>query len=159
MGNSLGPCNSLEVVTVLGPIAPWTVLKASTHATKVTGGTGALQSGESFEIPFTAAINQRVSFVAMLGQSNDWFFAPKPEGIALYDADGNPRAANVTSEIYLFDAGGEIDQEPAVGDATGPRQPAPDFGARREPPVHAADQERLDRAHARHLAGTSAIGI
>ncbi|MEJ7600609.1 MAG: spondin domain-containing protein [Kofleriaceae bacterium] len=110
-------------------VAPWTVLKAGTHETKVTGQAGPLQSGESFEIPFTAGANQRVSFVAMLGQSNDWFFAPKPEGIALYDDAGNPRSGNVTSEIFLFDAGSEIDQEPAVGDATGPRQPAPDFGA------------------------------
>jgi hypothetical protein len=109
-------------------VAPWTVLKSGTHATRVDGTSGALGPGAAYEIPFTAGTNQRVSFVAMLGQSNDWFFAPKAEGIALYDAAGNPRSGDVTSEIYLFDAGSEIDQEPAVGNATGPKQSAPDFG-------------------------------
>ena len=110
-------------------VAPWTVLKSSTHATRVDGTTGPIRPGETYEIPFTAGRGQKVSFVSMLGQSNDWFFGPGPQGIALYDADGNPRAGDVTSEIYLWDAGTEIDQEPGVGDATGPKQPSADYGA------------------------------
>jgi hypothetical protein len=104
-------------------IAPWTVLKSG------TAGTHALSPGDSYDITFTAGKNQNVSFAAMLGESNDWFFGPGPEGIALYDADGNPVSGDVTSQVSLWDAGTEIDQEPAVGDATGPMQPAPDFGA------------------------------
>ena len=65
----------------------------------------------------------------MFGESNDWFFAPGPSGIALYDADGNPVSGDVTSQVSLWNAGTEIDQEPAVGDSTGPKQPAPDYGA------------------------------
>ena len=37
-------------------------------------------------------------------------------------------SGDVTSQVSLWNAGTEIDQEPAVGDATGPMQPAPDFG-------------------------------
>lgn len=110
-------------------IAPWTVLKSGTQAMKVDGTTGAAGPGAGFDIPFTAGKNQKVSFVAMFGQSNDWFFGPGPEGIALYNADGTPRSGDVTSEVSLWDAGTEIDQEPGVGDATGPKQPTPDFGA------------------------------
>jgi hypothetical protein len=110
-------------------IAPWTVLKSALQSTKVGGAAGALGSGEAFEIPFTAGKHQQVSFAAMFGESNDWFFAPGPQGLALYDADGNPMSGDVTSQISLWDAGTELDQEPAVGDATGPRQAAPDFGA------------------------------
>jgi hypothetical protein len=110
-------------------VAPWRVLKSGHQTVKVDGTSGAAGSGAAFEIAFTAGKGQKVSFATMLGQSNDWFFGPSPAGIALYDAQGNPRSGDVTGELYLWDAGTEIDQEPAVGDATGPRQPAPDFGA------------------------------
>lgn len=110
-------------------IAPWTLLKSGTYAQKTTGASGPIGPGEAFELPFTAGKNQKLSFVAMLGQSNDWFFGPGPDGIALYDAAGAPISGDVTSQISLWDAGTEIDQEPAVGDATGPRQPSPEFGA------------------------------
>jgi hypothetical protein len=104
-------------------IAPWTVLKSG------TAGTHALAPGDSYDITFTAGKKQSVSFAAMMGESNDWFFGPGPAGIALYDADGNPVSGDVTSQVSLWNAGTEIDQEPAVGDATGPMQSAPDFGA------------------------------
>ena len=110
-------------------VAPWTVLKSGTHATRTDGTSGAIGPGAAYEIPFTAGRGQKVSFVSMFGQSNDWFFGPGPQGIALYDANGNPRSADVTNEIYLWDAGTEIDQEPSVGDATGPRQPSLEYGA------------------------------
>ena len=110
-------------------IAPWTVIKSGVQATKTNGTTGPIAGGQAFEIPFTAGKGQRVSFVAMLGQSTDWFFGPGPDGIALYDANGAPRGGDVTSEIMLWDAGTEIDQEPGVGDSTGPKQPNPEYGA------------------------------
>lgn len=110
-------------------IAPWTVIKSGVQAVKTSGATGAAGIGDAFEIPFTAGKNQKVSFVAMFGQSNDWFFGPGAAGIALYDAMGNPRSGDVTSEVSLWDAGTEIDQEPGVGDSTGPKQPNPEFGA------------------------------
>lgn len=110
-------------------IAPWWVLKSGHQTVKLSGTAGAAGPGEGFDIVFTAGKGQKVSFATMFGQSNDWFFGPGPAGIALYDAAGNPRSGDVTSELYLWDAGTEIDQEPAVGDATGPRQPSPEFGA------------------------------
>jgi hypothetical protein len=109
-------------------IAPWTVLKSGTQQVRTDGTQGPIGPGQAYEIAFTAGKNQKVSFASMLGQSNDWFFAPSAAGIALYDANGNPRTGDVTSEVYLWDAGTEIDQEPAVGNATGPRQPSPEYG-------------------------------
>jgi hypothetical protein len=110
-------------------IAPWTVLKSGIQAQKLNGTSGALAPGDAYEVTFTAGKKQSVSFAAMFGESNDWFFAPGPAGIALYDAAGNPVSGDVTSQVSLWNAGTEIDQEPAVGDATGPKQPSPDFGA------------------------------
>ncbi|HVK75076.1 MAG TPA: spondin domain-containing protein [Kofleriaceae bacterium] len=110
-------------------VAPWTVLKAGLASTKLTPSPGPLGPGEAFDVTFSAGRGQRFSFAAMLGESNDWFFGPGPDGIALHDAQGTPIAGDVTAQVGLWDAGTEIDQEPAVGDSTGPRQPAPDAGA------------------------------
>ena len=110
-------------------IAPWTVLKSGVQLVKASGASGALASGDAVDITFTAGKKQNVSFAAMFGESNDWFFAPDVGGIALYDASGNPVSGDVTSQIKLWNAGTEIDQEPAVGDSTGPKQPSPDYGA------------------------------
>jgi hypothetical protein len=65
----------------------------------------------------------------MFGMSNDWFFATHSEGIALFDADGEPRRGDVSSSIAIYDVGSELDQEPAIGPDTGPQQAAPDTGA------------------------------
>jgi hypothetical protein len=110
-------------------IAPWTVLESALASTKVAPSPGPLGSGEAYDIVFTAGKGHRVSFAAMLGESNDWFFGPGPEGIALYDEAGAPVSGDVTAQVELWDAGTEIDQEPSVGDATGPQQSGPDIGA------------------------------
>lgn len=110
-------------------MAPWTVLKTGTLTTKTTRVDGPLAPGEAYEIRFTAASGHFVSFATMFGESNDWFFAPGPEGIPLF-TDGAPTSGDVTRYVRLWDAGTEVDEEPGVGKATGPVQPSRDFGER-----------------------------
>lgn len=110
-------------------VAPWRVLKAGLASTKLAPSPGPLGPGEAYEVTFTAGAGHRLSFASMLGESNDWFFAPSPDGIPLHDDEGNPISGDVTDQVYLWDAGTEYDQEPFVGDATGPKQAAPDAGA------------------------------
>jgi hypothetical protein len=124
-----GPPPSERLLVRLENIAPWTLLKSDAVIEQVGGGAGPAGPGQAFEIRLTAGKQQALSFAAMLGESNDWFFAPGPEGIALFDGEGNPRSGDVTSEIALWDAGTEVDQEPAVGPDTAPQQDAPDQGA------------------------------
>ena len=119
-------------------IAPFTVLKSGVISSKTTGATGALSSGEAYELTLTGGVGHAVSFASMLGESNDWFFGPGPAGIELYDGSGAPRSGDVTSEIRLWDAGTEVDEEPAVGGSTGPQQAAPDQGAPDDDPVVSA---------------------
>jgi hypothetical protein len=109
-------------------IAPWTVLKSGLQNVKVVPSAGPLGPGEAWDITFTAGKGQKLSFAAMLGESNDWFFGPGPDGIDLYDEAGAPVTGDVTSQVALWDAGTEIDQEPFVGSFTGPKQTAPDQG-------------------------------
>lgn len=54
----------------------------------------------------------RVSFATMSAVSNDWFFAPKAEGIHLFE-NGMPVTGDVTDQVYLWDAGVE-EEDPAT---------------------------------------------
>lgn len=118
-----------EITIRLSNVAPWTLAKSGTFDTPV-GRTapGGLRGGDAYEVTFTAGDRHRLSFATMLGSSNDWFYATQPEGIALYE-DGVPLSGDVTDRLRLYDAGTEIDQEPGVGDATGPLQSQPEEGA------------------------------
>jgi hypothetical protein len=83
--------------------------------------------GRSFEFYVVANQEQRLYFATMFGQSNDWFYGT-PSGIALFDASGKPFGGNVTSNVQLYDAGTEADQELGIGSTQGPRQPHPRYG-------------------------------
>ena len=85
--------------------------------------------GQAYEIDLRGLPGDRVSFATMFGMSDDWFFATKPEGIALFDAWGMPNSGDVSERIAIYDAGTEVDQEPAIGPDTGPQQAAPNTGA------------------------------
>ena len=54
--------------------------------------------------------------------------APREEGIALFDASGKPVAGDVTSQILLWDAGTEVNEEPGLGPNQAPLQAAPNTG-------------------------------
>jgi len=54
----------------------------------------------------------------MLAATNDLFFAPSGEGISLYLEDGTPISADVTNQVYLWDAGTELNEEPFLGPNT-----------------------------------------
>ncbi|MCA9679292.1 MAG: spondin domain-containing protein [Kofleriaceae bacterium] len=97
----------------------------------VVGGTdpGPAFAGHGYEVEVTAVPGDHLSFVTMFGMSNDWFFGTGPEGIALFDADGTPIDGDVTSDLAIYDAGTELDQELAVGPDTAPQQAGPDTGA------------------------------
>lgn len=103
-------------------VAPFTNAKTGFFATKTGGASpGPLAPGDAYDVAFTAGPSHRLVFATMFGQSNDWFFAPDPDGIALY-ASGTPISGDVTDQVYLWDAGTEVDEEPAVGPHTGPNQ-------------------------------------
>ena len=64
----------------------------------------------------------------MFVPSNDYFFAPDGDGIALFDADNMPINGDVTSQVQLWDAGTEVNQEPGVGPDQVQRQYGPNTG-------------------------------
>jgi len=90
---------------------------------------GPLTPGHSFQFTFNAGPGSRVFFASMFGQSNDLFYAPDGEGISVYDASAMPLSGDITDQVYLWDAGTEVNQEPGVGPDQAPRQGGADEGA------------------------------
>ena len=98
---------------------------------------GPIGPGGAYEFSFTASPGMRLSLALMFGQSNDWFYAPKRQGLDLF-TNGKPLSGDITNELMLFDAGTEVDEEPGVGLNQGPRQKNLDDGTPEHGKVHAA---------------------
>jgi hypothetical protein len=81
----------------------------------------------------------------MFGQSNDLFYSNGCP-IALFDASGEPKSGEMTSQLSLWDAGTEVNEEPGLGPNQGPRQKTPDAGiAERQGVARVRDQYRYPR--------------
>lgn len=120
-----------RVLTVtIENIAEFPVADSGVFNTPIDGTEpGPALPGSGYSFVVAAAPGQQLSFATMLVQSNDWFIAPLPEGIALYDDAGNPISGDITDQLYVFDAGTEIDQPFGEGADQAPRQAGPDTGA------------------------------
>jgi hypothetical protein len=91
------------------------------------GAPGPITPGAAYEVTITAMPGDRLTLTTMMGQSNDWFYGPGESGIELFK-DGKPISGDITSQIILWDAGTEVDQEVGIGADQGPRQKAPNTG-------------------------------
>ena len=83
---------------------------------------GPIRPGDRYEYSFTAMPGMKLFTAMMFGQSNDWFYSPDANGIALFDAEGNPISTDVTDKLILWNAGTEVDEEIGIGPNQGPRQ-------------------------------------
>jgi hypothetical protein len=90
---------------------------------------GPIGPGGAYEFTFTAKEGTKLTLAQMFGQSNDLFYAPDSKGIDLFDKNGSPISGDITSQIRLWDAGTEVNQEPGFGSDQAPRQHAPNTGA------------------------------
>lgn len=79
---------------------------------------GPATPGKTYKFTVDAGRKQKLFFATMLGASNDLFFAPGGDGISLYLDNGTPISADVTSQVYLWDAGTELNEEPFIGPNT-----------------------------------------
>lgn len=84
--------------------------------------------GQSYEFSFTAGPGNYLSLATMFIQSNDLFYTFEGSGLALFDETGAPVTGDVTSSVFLYDAGTEVNQEPGVGADQAPRQSGPNTG-------------------------------
>ena len=103
---------------------------------------GPIRPGDSYEFTVTAAPGMKLFMTQMFGQSNDWFYAPGANGIALFDAKGMPVSGDITDQLYLWDAGTEKDEEIGIGPNQGPRQKGQNTGEAENGIVHRAKDVR-----------------
>jgi hypothetical protein len=96
---------------------------------------GPITPGAAYEITITAMTGERLTLTLMMGQSNDWFYAPAEAGIELFK-DGKAISGDIASQMILWDAGTEVDQEPGIGSDQGPRQKGPNTGKSENGVVH-----------------------
>jgi len=91
-------------------------------------GAGPITPGGAYEMSVSAVPGDKLSITLMMGQSNDWFYAPAEAGIDLFK-DGKAISGDISNQMMLWNAGTEVDQEPGIGPDQGPRQKAPNTGA------------------------------
>ena len=89
---------------------------------------GPAMPGSSYTFGFNASRGSHLSFATMFVQSNDLFYAPGQNGLALYDESGVAISGDVTAEIDLWDAGTEVNEAPYLGDNQAPRQSGANSG-------------------------------
>ena len=89
---------------------------------------GPIRPGDAYEFTVTATPGMKFFMTQMFGQSNDWFYAPAANGIALFDSKGKPINGDVTNQFVLWDAGTEKNEEIGIGPNQGPRQKGPNTG-------------------------------
>jgi hypothetical protein len=97
-------------------------------AARAVGATsdGPLTPGQAYEFEISATPGQWLSLAWMFGQSNDLFYS-NDRPIALF-AGGRPVSGDLTTQLSLWDAGTEVNEEPGLGPNQGPRQESPDAG-------------------------------
>jgi len=93
------------------------------HGVRVVG---TFTPGEPFVV--TLRPGDRLVFTTMFVQSNDLFYAPRPQGIPLFDTQNRLITGDVTSQIVLWDAGTEVNEAPGIGPNQAPRQARPNRG-------------------------------
>jgi len=115
-------------VTVENIGQPMEFLDSGVFNTPVGAGSpGPATNGNSYTFIVHGGPGMYLSFATMYGQSNDLFFGPNGMGIDLHPG-GAPLDGDVTDQVYLWDAGTEMNQEPGMGDNQAPRQSAPNTG-------------------------------
>ena len=103
---------------------------------------GPIRPGESYEFTVNAVPGMKFFMAQMFGQSNDWFYAPGANGIALFDSKGNPVSGDITDQFYLWDAGTEKNEEIGIGPNQGPRQKGTNTGDAENGVVHRVNDDR-----------------
>lgn len=89
---------------------------------------GLLKPGQAYEFTVQVTPSDKLSFAAMFAESNDLFYALAEDGLALFDAQGQPLSGDMTSRVALWDAGTEVNQEPGLGSDQAHLQKAPKTG-------------------------------
>ncbi len=129
-GGEGGGSNAEAFTVTLENVAPVKALTSSGVFNTPVGdlAAGPATPGKTYKFTIDAGKKQKLHFATMLAATNDLFFAPSGDGIPLYLDNGTPITADVTSQVSLWDAGTELNEEPFLGPNTVSKQAAPNTG-------------------------------
>lgn len=129
-GGAGATASSKRFTVTLENVAPIKLFTSAGVFNTPVGDTspGPATPGKMYQFTIDAGRKQKLSFATMLAATNDLFYGPDGGGIALYDSSGAPISGDVTSQIHLWDAGTEVNEEPGVGPNTVSKQSGPNTG-------------------------------
>jgi len=106
------------------------IISSGAFDTPVSAGAPAPAGpGEAYEFTFTAEDGDKLTLATMFVFSNDLFYGPDGGGIDLFDSAGAAVTGDVTAQIFLWDAGTEVNQMPdGSGSNQANMQAAPNTG-------------------------------
>ena len=102
------------------PVALWNALRdlglsaGIFELSDITYEQGAIEPGGVFVFFIEASRGDRLHLATMLGMSNDSYYATDADGIELFEGR-NPRTADVSDQIRLYDLGTEQNEPLAEG--------------------------------------------
>jgi hypothetical protein len=104
------------------------ILQVGAEAKPVgTAAAGPIPPGQHYQFEISARPGEKLSTAWMFGQSNDLFYS-NDRPISLFTSEGKPVSGEMTTQLSLWDAGTELNEEPGLGPNQGPRQKSPDAG-------------------------------
>ena len=95
-----------------GAWTPEDIVEDPNDPTGEVPGAPPIAPGGAFEFDVEVEPGQRLSFATMFVPSNDVFFSPGADGIALWPENGEVVDGDVTDDVELWDAGTEPNAEP-----------------------------------------------
>ncbi len=115
--------------------------QAGAFFTPVGGmGPGPAHPGMAYEFTVVGRPGDMLTFATGFAQANDLFYAPGPDGIALFPDGARPFSGDVTDMLTLWDAGTELNERPGSGLSQVLRQTAPDMGT---PEMEMVDERKV----------------
>jgi hypothetical protein len=106
------------------------------------GGTepGPLLPGMAYQFTVAGRPGDMLTFATGFVQANDLFYAPGPDGIALFPDGARPFSGDVTDMLTLWDAGTELNERPGSGLGQVLRQVMPNMGT---PEMEMVDERKV----------------
>ena len=117
-----------EAATLAAEIKPNSISSGVANTPVGATAPDAILPGGAYSFEISAKPGDLFSFATMFVQSNDLFYDFPGAGLNLFGTDGTPISGDLTSQVVLFDAGTEVNEQPGVGDNQKPRQAADNQG-------------------------------
>jgi hypothetical protein len=127
VGQTVSPV--FETLAEAGNPAPALTALVSKNSPRISGTLqGPINPSVTASFTFKARPGDYLTFATMVSETNDVVLAPAEQRIALFDADNEPIKGDVSSQLALWDAGTEVNQEPGKGADQAARQTSPTQG-------------------------------